>query len=1023
MLNRYLSDSAHDPIPDETKGLDHCRTWANNLDGLGADAQESELEGAFVNLLTSALGYRLFPDRNCTLWPKPPSRATHLPGTPDLVLGDFKDPAEPRFIAAVELKSPGTDLDKPQHSRPDKKSPVEQGFLYGQRLLGARWVIISDLRTIRLYSIDDQFAYEQFDISQISTREHYQRLWRLMSAPAMIPTNGENALDTVYTKSAANRVALSEGFYTAYTQIRGDLYAAIEEAAKSLPFAVTADELLLATQRLLDRLIFLMYCEDHPLRLVNPGTLERIVEAATSLPGTASDRVYTVIKQLFREVDEGSPPASGLKVSGYNGELFKLHPIIDAISLPDDLAKKVYRAPINSGSTRTIKGVWGLHVFDFWSELDEHMLGKVFEESLSDFSTVAVSGDANTAHRLRVRKLGGIYYTNDRLASFAIDAPLMDLLALTVPTPAIDADNPARYLESQLEALASLRIADLSCGSGAFIVAAYRILLTEYWRLRESTRDPDDATDSLFTHEVAETQASLLRNCIYGIDLLPQAVELAKLALWLRSARRDEKVPSLATNFATADSLDLPNALAQLDLRIGELDLIIGNPPWGAAMPATSYRAACSSLSLDPAHNWDSWELFLLLGLHALKPGGRLALILPDSLLYEDRHFVRQTLITSTQIKRLHVLGPGWFGDRVRMGTLLLDVEKTLPEPDSRFKSIILGGSERKAAIRGSLPLTQLESRRMREIPQMRSVPDAYQIEPGRSAEDDRIIDVIMENSTTLDDTCTHGRGEEMNKAGNYWPCPSCNYPNLPGANIKGSYEAKICLRCNAKVAFDPKDALQLVRDATSVPPRIGEVPYFDGDDLGPRYPILTPVKVIRTDLPLWSYKPASHYTGPKLLIRQAGVGITSAFDVSDAYCPQSIYMFRLQHELEQAGWTLQYIHGALASRTMAYFVFKRFSEVDPDKAHAKLTLARLGTLPIPKLDLTSQGHRAALDTITTNVDLLNSGQARNGGPEDWDIEVALRDLWGLTGDHGAYINSELQGLPQSQATSSLFPT
>jgi hypothetical protein len=121
---------------------------------------------------------------------------------------------------------------------------------------------------------------------------------------------------------------------------------------------------------------------------------------------------------------------------------------------------------------------------------------------------------------------------------------------------------------------------------------------------------------------------------------------------------------------------------------------------------------------------------------------------------------------------------------------------------------------------------------------------------------------------------------------------------------------------------------------------------FIDGDDVNHRYQQVTPTKRLRLGIPGWTYKNATIYSGEKLLIRQAGVGLVATIDRTDARCPQSLYLYRLKPERVAAGWTHEYLLGAFLSRTMAYVVFKRFAEVDPDKAHAKVTHERLAQLP-----------------------------------------------------------------------------
>jgi hypothetical protein len=106
----------------------------------------------------------------------------------------------------------------------------------------------------------------------------------------------------------------------------------------------------------------------------------------------------------------------------------------------------------------------------------------------------------------------------------------------------------------------------------------------------------------------------------------------------------------------------------------------------------------------------------------------------------------------------------------------------------------------------------------------------------------------------------------------------------------------------------------------------------------------------------------------------------------------------------------------------MAYVVFKRFGEVDPAKAHAKMTHERLETLPIPVVDFEDRGQRRIHEKITENVSKLLQRSACLGGSEDREIEQLLRQLWHVTADDGAYINGEFFDLPESQVLIDLFP-
>jgi hypothetical protein len=154
-------------------------------------------------------------------------------------------------------------------------------------------------------------------------------------------------------------------------------------------------------------------------------------------------------------------------------------------------------------------------------------------------------------------------------------------------------------------------------------------------------------------------------------------------------------------------------------------------------------------------------------------------------------------------------------------------------------------------------------------------------------------------------------------------------------------------------------------------------------------------------------------------LIRQAGVGIAATLVDDDCRCPQSVYIYRVTNERKAEGYSNEYLLASLVSRTMNFIVMKRFAEVDPARAFAKLTHARIEALPIPKLF--SPEDRAIAKDITLLVRSLLS-EKDLGGEVDQQIELLLRRLWGIGPDEGRYINGFFSNLPEGQAISYLFP-
>ena len=1030
VLERYLSEHDLTALPGDEGGVQTLREWVSAISD--STARESTLDLLFFEkIMCGVLGYVSYPlppgsALKASLYAKPPAHVIRISGKADAVLGDFSD--DPVTCSAVvELKSPRTDLDRPQPGHANL-SPVDQAFVYARQIFPVRWVIVSDMRVIRLYSVDSQDDYEQFDLALCvgddnSARNNLRRLHLLLNSEYLTAGFDDSQVSRLYEKSWDQRIQLRTGFYDAYCDIRSDLYQAIREASKTAGIAATDLELLQATQRLLDRLVFMYYCEDHPQKLIQNDTIKKVTEAASFLPGLASNRVYDNMKALFREVDVGSRGGSGLHIPAYNGELFKDHPILDHIELPDTLHKKTYRAAGSRGRSRSIDGVWGLYVYDFWTELNQHLMGHIFEESLSDLDALVASGDLDQTEKWKQRKRHGVFYTTDILSDFITRNVLRDALEEHAPMGNRDEEDGAgvEAIQRRLDVLSGLKIVDLACGSGAFLVSAYREVMREFWRLSASKASLLGLRDDLLTAHQAEQQSDVIRDNVFGVDILPQAVEIAKLALWLSSVRKDQPVNDLSQQVISADSLDIDALFKRLQVGEGAFDLVIGNPPWGAVISPEVRGRCVSALGISADEPWDSWELFLLLAIRALRDGGRLALLLPDHFFALEKAKTRKALFESTTVEMAYSLGPDWFGNQVRVGTIALQARRGPVKAGSLLRGMILSGELRRDAIAGKVPLTQVEALRNRFVPQQRTLDSpSFDVEVFRGVRDDGIMSDMQANSLALFAVCDHARGDEMNKAGLAWRCASCGHLTTPGAKRKGGgYRDKACPSCTLLLTDGTAQVASVVEAGRSTDD--GTEDFIDGDDMGARYASIQPTKHVVLDMVLGP-KPVSVYAAPKVLIREAGVGLSATLDYTTARCPRSVYIYRLRQEYLSAGYRHEFVLAALLSRAMNYFVLKRYGETDPAKAFAKLRMEHIDELPIPRVDFTdakqARGHRM----IVENVRLLLDGSAKNGGSEDLEIESILRGLWGISPEDGAYINGEFFDLPQGQVLLSLFP-
>ncbi len=330
----------------------------------------------------------------------------------------------------------------------------------------------------------------------------------------------------------------------------------------------------------------------------------------------------------------------------------------------------------------------------------------------------------------------------------------------------------------------------------------------------------------------------------------------------------------------------------------------------------------------------------------------------------------------------------------------------------------MLAGPERIAAQKGLRPLEQAEAIGSLTLRQSRSLedPDAnWQILLGE--EERTLIERIETSSLRLSDVTTRGRGDEMSASGAFWRCGSCNSLTVPGTKRKGGgFNEKRCPNCSARLAEDNIEVVHLV----SPEKREAFVhPYIDGEALDRRYQ--NPArKYLRTDMnthpPL---KDEALYRGERILIRQAGVGITATLVEDGSRVPQSVYLYWAAPNQPEQGYTNAYLLGVLSSRVMNYYHMKLTGEVDPARAFAKVTHDRLGALPVPRLDSSEKVDLA--NKISSHVREMLA-HPHYGGEADWKIENLVRQLWGITGDEGRYINGFFSLIPDGQARRDLFP-
>lgn len=1049
LLEKYV-DSCSDKRPDESPIIKVLEKWVGFFEGKG-DLGESNLEQSFnEDFFIKILGYTGPPSECFNFLPK--QATVEEASFPDFLMGAFRL-KEGKFVEDIrrvvgELKGPNKSLDRIDPNR--KKTPVEQAFDYARNNgIYVDWVIVSNLKTIRLYRNTSMWDYEEFEVKDFilngKLTDEFWKFYYLLSFNFFLKDAPKTPVYNLLLENLETRVKLTDSFYRHYREILLDTYSAL--ANKHVQLAKTKEgQLLLAqsAQKLLHRGLLVCFMSDHPHRLLPKGILNDTIEAAKSYPTLRKDKTYSALKDFFRCVDDGSPEHYPFEIFGYDGSLFKYDKIIDAIDLPDSLFQKKY--DLNG---KEVEGIYGFRAIDFYYEFSPHLLGRLFEYSINDqeqmFRDIVTRGK-DILESFNLQGELGVVYTREVLANFAAECVLSDVfreirtnlleeMFSKKPLSELDDVEESEFWKAYMNRLLDLRIVDIAVGSGAFLVACFNVLKREISNAFEMQK-----LRLKGLHKYLETwESSLLEECLYGKDIMPDAISVAKLALWLASIRKNIPLKDFDKNFVVGDSLAKPISFdnsPEKEESYNQFDIIIGNPPWGAEVSDSALAFLQKEFpNVERIDKLDSYELFLYVALRHLKDGGRLCYIQPHTLLYPEKEKTRKYLVDNFKIERWHYLGSDWFGKDIRMNTTLLQLKKEKPEQDPKFISMTLVDEDRKDAIKGKLDLKVLEKSYAFPIPQSRS-----QNSPLASVElfcyvpDDPILSKMESNSIELSVLCKRGRGVELNKAGEVIQCPGCARWITPPIPIKDTPKEEWKKKCNfCGHNFLWKEALAtdyIVSDRDDF-----GVPYIDGDSFNGRYRNLT-YKGLKLGYDGINYKTPSLYEKPKILIRQAGVGLSVAYDEKGAYCPQSVYVYRIradspkhrEGELEPSisrSWSEvvdhKYLLAVLQSRTIAYYVFKKFGEIDASQAFSKLTHIRLGGLPIPVASHEEPEWREKHDKIVGLVDSMLSGKPV-GDPIDWEIERIIQVLYGLEPSEIAYINSQLGLVAYHKAMKQMFP-
>lgn len=580
------------------------QSYKKKIDFLSTVKEEKYQEGFLHDIFENCLGYTL--DTNN---PDDFNLEREKKNETDSKKADGVIYLDNQVVGIIELKDQKT-------KNLDKVEP--QAFWYLTQHSKANYVIISNFNELRFY-FDKSTAYESFFLFDLDY-EAFKKLHLLLSFESI----KEGIPLLLKEKTDHFEANISKELYKDFSLFRTNLF---ENLAKNNP-DIDKTELLRYTQKLCDRIIFILFAEDRGLLQAN--TIKEIREEFQHQKFTDYS-LYDIYKFYFHAINEGNDK---LQIPRYNGGLFASDEVLDTLLIDNEILDMQAQK---------------LSDYNFESEIGVNILGHIFEQSLSDLEEIQASIEHTHFDKTKSkRKKDGVFYTPEYITHYIVENTLgkmcqekreeLKIGEVNAPKNPKKLNKTEEHTKENLTIyknwLLSLKILDPACGSGAFLNQALDFLIREHKNLQNDFALMGDLFASYTVEE------SVLENNLYGVDINEDATEIAKLSLWLRTAKKGRPLTKLADKIKCGNSLIDDKSIVENAFiweeefkevfDNGGFDIVIGNPPYGATLNKNEKNYFYSKFE-TVEYQLDTYTLFMEKAHKILQIDGKLAFIVPST--------------------------------------------------------------------------------------------------------------------------------------------------------------------------------------------------------------------------------------------------------------------------------------------------------------------------------------------------------------------------------------------------------
>ena len=518
------------------------------------------------------------------------------------------------------------------------------------------WLVVTNFRQWHFIRVTEEKPSFSFRLDDLLPQR--EKFWDLLARENV----EAGVIDDLYEQS--HKAGLDKRFLADLKRWRLILANgfALQNQTRSL------EDITLASQQLLDRFIFSRMLETH--RLIEWNKLARTYSGYETFHGDFTEKTFAQFlrESLFQEIK-----------FKFNTELFEQPLLCDGLKIDNEaLATVIGHEPLHSEIAAQCGIAIGqgemfpfrhLYLYDF-SKMSQDVMGAVYERFLAH-KLLQSGGRIVIEDTDDLRKKEGIYYTPRYIVDYIVGHTLGEKIkpilaeAVTLLGYKNYKGAAAKILELQ-----EIKVLDPAMGSGSFLLGAFDKLVEAYEEYNRACRkakaERGNGSGMLFdadtgiAEEMDHPGIRVASDNIFGVDLDAQAIEVAKLNLWMRlmiverdfirgelrkrgkGSRPFNFLPDLRKNLRRGNSLIADTAVAGATafvwdkeypetMKRGGFDVVIGNPPYGAFFSKNEEKSLAENFESFGKGVRDVYACFLEQSLRIAGKGAKTGFIVPSA--------------------------------------------------------------------------------------------------------------------------------------------------------------------------------------------------------------------------------------------------------------------------------------------------------------------------------------------------------------------------------------------------------